>query len=112
MKRKYSDPLIFQAMMLSGSGIDIGENSGQVTDPDAPYPTPTPTPTPANGGGLNVNSMNVLQSTDEDLVIGESANTPPIVIDPIQAVPETKPESVIDVITGEETSSEAPVTTE
>ena len=108
MKRKYSDPLIFQAMMLSGSGIDIGENSGQVTDPDAPMPTPTP----ANGNGLNVNSMNVLQSTDKDFVIGESAETPPIVIDPNQAVPETKPESVIDVITGEETSSEAPVTTE
>ncbi len=102
MKRKYSDPLIFQAIMLSSSNVDIGENSGDVTDPDAPLITPTP----ANGNGLSVNSQNVLQSTDKDLVIGEPAEAPPIVIDPSQAVPETKTESVIDVLTGEDTSSE------
>lgn len=107
MKRKYSDPLIYQAMMLTGSGIDVGDtsNEGTPTPPDDDWPVSAS----ANGNRLSVNSQNVLQDTDKDLMIGESADAPPIVIDQSQAV---GTESVIDILTAEETNSEAPSTAE
>jgi len=105
MKRKYSDPLIYQAMMLTGSGIDVGDksNEGTPTPPDDEWPVSV------NGNRLSVNSQNLLQDTDKDLVIGESADAPPIVIDQNQAV---ETESVIDILAGEKTNSEAPATAE
>ena len=99
MKKRYSDPLCYSAMMLNGAPVLNGSQGGEITNPEEPY----------EAGLLGIN-RDVVQDLDVNGTGGQDAATDDVQIlgVPIEEqVTEEAAESVLDKATGK-TDMEAP----
>ena len=107
MKKRYSDPLILPAMMLTSGGIDIGDVSpgGSATDPDEEWGDGDGT----NNSKLSINSQSVPQSAGNGTLISEPVSEEPAIVIEDTPVTGTESETVMDILTGEGANTETAV---
>ena len=99
MKKRYSDPLCYSAMMLRGGPELTGSQGGKVTDPEEPY----------EAGLLGING-DVVQDLEVNGTGGQEAaaeNVQILRVPIAEQVTEEAAESALDKATGE-TDMETP----